>query len=136
MKPAREQANEPTRKGSGKEEITVSEEERAATMRAIFGPSGGVEYRDDPWTLMRQAVNHATFTNVALIVKLLRVQLQRGNVAVIKLLFDFLDCLAKRGTMQPEAMQSFADLLIQSLEAETPVEMEPCDAERIVEAGK
>jgi hypothetical protein len=127
MSKAGAEVNE-TGKGSRREEITISDDEIKATMCEIFGPDGGERFRDAPWELLRQGVYHAMFKSMALMLKVFHVELKRGNLGVIKLMLELIDRIAKRGPVEPEVMQSFADLLIKSLEAES-LEAEGLEAE-------
>jgi hypothetical protein len=129
--PGKEQGKEPTQKGSGKDGFAISDEEIKKTMLEIFGPGGGAEFRDAPWQLLRKATNYTTFRCLARMVKLFDVHFERGNLPALKMLFDLVALFEKNGSVQPGEMQSFAELLIQSLEAETPIDLKPGDAERI-----
>jgi hypothetical protein len=121
-----------TRKGNSREEITVSDEEIRNTMFEIFGADGGERFRDAPWELLRHGANYITFRSLALIVKVFDVELGRGNLGVIKLLLELVAQLAKQGSIQPAVMQSFAELLIKSLEAES-LEAETREAQAVME---
>jgi hypothetical protein len=78
--------------------------------------------------LLRHGTNYITFRTLALIVKVFEVELGRGNLGVIKLLLEMVAQLAKQGSIEPAVMQSFAELLIKSLEAES-LEAESLEAE-------